>query len=231
MKTPTLYQYAACPFCSKVSTLLRYKNVGFETVEVHPLKKKEIAFSADYRAVPIYIDGAGTQVNDSTPIMRHIDKEFPARPVFDGSPEEAKWLAWSEEYVQGMPTVVYKDLASSLKSFSYITKVGKFGWLDRRIVQFSGALVMTLVAKKIRKRQGIHDPKSFLRKRVFDWVQGLGNRPFMGGEHPNAADIAVFGISRVVAGLEAGVIFNESVAFSQWLDRMSRETSSPIKIV
>jgi microsomal prostaglandin-E synthase 2 len=231
MKKPKLYQYAACPFCSKVSSLLRYKKIDFETIEVHPLKKKEIAFSTEYRAVPIYIDGDGLQVNDSTPIMRHIDREFPGRPIFDNTPEEAKWLAWSEEYVQGMPTVVYKDFPSSLKSFSYITKVGKFGWLDRRIVQFSGALVMTLVAKKIRKRQGITNPKGFLRKRVADWAYGLNGSPYMGGEKPNAADIAVFGISRVVAGLDAGKIFNENAIFSKWLNRMSLETASPIKIV
>jgi microsomal prostaglandin-E synthase 2 len=231
MNKPKLYQYAACPFCSKVSSLLGYKKIAFDAVEVHPLKKKEIAFSADYRAVPIYIDHEGVQVNDSTLIMRHIDREFPGNPVFDGSAAETKWLAWSEEYVQGMPTVVYKDLPSSLKSFSYITKVGKFGWLDRRIVQFSGALVMTLVAKKIRKRQGIVDPPAFLRGRVTEWADGLKGSPFMGGEKPNAADMAVYGISRVVAGLEAGKIFSENAAFSMWLNRMSVTTSTPIKIV
>lgn len=231
MKQPKLYQYAACPFCSKVSSLLHYKKVNYDVVEVHPLKKKEIAFSAGYRAVPIYIDHDGLQVNDSTPIMRHIDREFPDQPVFDNTPEEEKWLTWSEEYVQGMPTVVYKDFPSSLKSFSYITKVGKFNWFDRRIVQFSGALVMTLVAKKIKKRLGITNPKAFLRKRVGEWAFGLNGSPYMGGERPNAADIAVYGISRVVAGLEAGQIFSENAIFSKWLNRMSLITATPIKIV
>jgi microsomal prostaglandin-E synthase 2 len=231
MAKPKLYQYAACPFCSKVSSTLGYKKIAFDAVEVHPLKKKEIDFSAGYRAVPIYVDHEGSQVNDSTPIMRHIDREFPENPVFQNTPEEEKWLAWSEEYVQGMPTVVYKDLPSSLKSFSYITKVGKFGWLDRRIVQFSGALIMTLVAKKIRKRQNITDPKAFLRKRVADWANGLNGASYMGGGRPNAADLAVYGISRVVAGLEAGKLFGENAVFSAWLDRMSLVTSTPIKIV
>lgn len=164
---PKLYQYAACPFCNKVRSILEYKGVDFETIEVHPLNKKEIAFSADYRAVPIYIDSTGAQVNDSTPIMRHIDKEFPAPAVFsrqsdsDFDPgaesEEAKWLAWSDRFVKGLPAAIYDTLPNSLKSFDYITKVGKFSRLEKLTIKFSGAFIMTLVAKKIRKRENMSE--------------------------------------------------------------------------
>jgi microsomal prostaglandin-E synthase 2 len=225
---PKLYQYAACPFCSKVAATLRYKGVDFETIEVHPLKKKEIDFSPDYRAVPIYIDSNGKQVNDSTPIMRHIDQEFTQKPVFETTAEpkarEERWLTWSEDYVQGLPTVVYGNLKSSLKSFSYVTKVGKFSFIERLTIQYSGALIMTLVAKKIKKRRSIEDPKAFLRKKVSEWSEGLEGRPFMGGDKPNGADMAVFGISRIVANLEAGKIFNESPAFMSWFNAMSKQT-------
>ncbi len=217
---PRLYQYAACPFCSKIATLLRYKGVDYDTVEVHPLKKKEIAFSTGYRAVPIYLDSSGQQVNDSTPIMRHIDKEFPDRPVFGSDPEaEDRWLTWSEDYVQGLPTVIYGTLGDSLQAFDYVTRVGKFGWFDRRMIRWSGALIMTMVAGKIRRRRGIGDPKSFLRDKVREWARGLGGRPFMGGDRPNAADIAVFGISRVVAGLAAGQLPGAEAGFWRWSER------------
>jgi len=226
---PKLYQYAACPFCSKVAALLHYKGVDYETVEVHPLNKKEIAFSPDYRAVPIYMDGKGQQVNDSTPIMRHIDREFPLRPVFGPSASdkaaEDQWLAWSEDYVQGLPTVVYASIGSSLKSFNYITKVGHFSWADKFLIKYSGAAVMTLVAKKIRKRRGITNPDDFLRGKVAEWCSGLAGKPFMGGNRPSAADIAVYGISRVVAPLSAGKIFRENEVFSSWMDRMAHETT------
>ncbi len=229
---PKLYQYAACPFCSKVASLLHYKGVDYETVEVHPLNKKEIAFSADYRAVPIYVDSHGQQVNDSTPIMRHIDSEFPNPPVFrDAMAEknkEEKWLTWSEQLVQGLPTVVYKDLKSSLKSFNYITKVGKFGLKDKLLIKFSGAFIMTMVAKKIRKRCGIEDPEKFLKNMTVEWTTGLDRRWFNGGDTPNAADVAVYGICRIVADLEAGRIFRENTVFSEWFARMSDTTRFPI---
>src|SRR3989338_8791351 len=174
---PKLYQYAACPFCNKVRSILQYKGVDFETIEVHPLNKKEIAFSADYRAVPIYVDSTGKQVNDSTPIMRHIDAEFPEPPVFSrdpaGSEDELKWLAWSDKLVKGLPTAIYDTLSNALKSFDYITKVGKFSWLEKLTIKFSSAAIMTLVAGKIRKREGITDPAAFLRQKAAEWAAGL----------------------------------------------------------
>lgn len=220
---PKLYQYAACPFCSKVASVLKYKGVDYDIVEVHPLNKKELAFSPEYRAVPIYIDSTGKQVNDSTPIMRHIDAEFPDKRVFRGENED-QWLTWSEDFVQGLPTAVYGDLASSLKSFDYITKVGKFSWFQQRMVKYSGALVMTMVAKKIAKRRNITDPVVFLRSKTEEWTKGLEGRDYMGGSEPNAADLAVFGIARIVAPLSAGKTFRENAAFWAWLERVAQKT-------
>ena len=224
---PKLYQYTACPFCSKVRTILQYKGVDYDAVEVHPLKKTEIAFSADYRAVPIYIDSQGKQVNDSTPIMRWIDNEFPERKVFRAdSPEaaeEEKWLAWSDRFVKGLPTVIYDSFSNALKSFNYITKAGKFSWFEKRVIKYSGAVVMTLVAKKIKKREQIDDPDLFLKEKLKEWIEGLADRPLMGGQTPNGADLAVFGIVQSVAGLRAGKILQENQEFNAWMNR-TKET-------
>lgn len=224
--TPKLYQYAACPFCGKVRALLQYKGIDCETVEVHPLNKKEIAFSKDYDAVPIYVDSKGRQVNDSTPIMRWIDEEFPERKVFRAGKEsekEEKWLAWSDRFVGGLPAVIYDTFFNSVKSFDYITKVGKFSWFEKRVIKYSGALIMTLVAKKIKEREQIGDPDAFMKQKVDEWAEGLAGQPFMGGETPNAADLAVFGIAQSVAGLSAGRAFRENPAFDVWMKKL-RET-------
>jgi glutaredoxin len=37
-----LYQYAICPFCNRVKSVLGYAGVAYETVEVNPLTKAEI---------------------------------------------------------------------------------------------------------------------------------------------------------------------------------------------
>ena len=54
----TLYQYEICPFCSKAKALLDYHSIPYRTVEVNPVAKKELAFTPDYKKVPIaVIDG------------------------------------------------------------------------------------------------------------------------------------------------------------------------------
>lgn len=232
---PKLYQYAACPFCSKVTSMLAYKKVDYDIIEVNPLNKREIAFSPDYRAVPIYIDSHGKQVNDSNTIMKHIDDEHPGPAVFAKdarqSAEDEKWLAWSEKLVKGLPTVVYDNLLDSIQAFDYITKTGKFSWAQSRLIKYSGAFIMTLVAKKIRTREGIKDPQAFLEKMTNEWVEGLHGQKFMGNDAPAAADIAVFGISRAVGRLKAGKIFEKNQEYWAWLRRMQTATGLTLSIV
>lgn len=66
----TLYQYQNCPFCSKVRAFLLAYNIPFEMVEVHPLFKKEIAFS-EYKKLPLLTieQGETYQINDSSVII------------------------------------------------------------------------------------------------------------------------------------------------------------------
>ncbi len=232
-RQPKLFQYAACPFCNKVRSILKYKGVDYETVEVHPLNKKEIAFSQDYRAVPIYIDSQGQQINDSTPIMRRIDAEFPNPRVFRTEPAEVarenEWLAWSDKFVKGIPTAIYDSFLNALRSFNYITKVGKFNWFEKQTIKFSGAFIMTLVAQKIKKREGIEQPELFLKQKAEEWGKGLNGQPFNGGETPNGADLAVFGIVQSFLGLRAGQWLEENAGFSAWLQKVkeSAENHTP----
>ena len=224
MSKPKLYQYTACPFCSKVRTMLEFKGVDYEAIEVHPLNKKELDFSPDYRKVPVYIDSQGQQVNDSTPIMQHIDQEFEGRTAFcsDTADKEREqtWLDWSQGLVKGLPTVIYDTVGNAIKSFDYITKVGQFSWFQKRMIKYSGAFIMTMVAGKIKKREGIDDPTQFVRTKAEELVTGLENQAFLGGAAPNGADLAIYGIVQSVAGLNAGDIFDENAEFKAWCQRM-----------
>ena len=222
----TLYQYAVCPFCLKVKAGLALKGADYEAVEVHPLNKKEIAFSPDYRRVPIYVDGKGKQVNESTDILRHLDEEFGGEPLVHGDEKEKKWLDWSERYVKALPPAIYDTFPNALKAFAYITKEGKFSWVQKRIIKFSGAAVMTMVAKKSRKKQGIEDPTEFVKKMAAEWEEGLSNNAFMGGDKPNAADVSVYGYSKSLAGLPAEEALRQVPGFWAWYGRMAEKTAT-----
>lgn len=221
---PKLYQYNVCPFCWKVKALLGYKKIPYESVEVHPLNKKEIGFSKDYKKVPIFIDAAGKQVNDSTPIMQYIDELYPDTPVFakDASEreKEAKWLKWADAtLVRALPPLIYRNFGDSLKAFDYITQQEKFNWFQQRTIKYSGAMVMTLVAKKSAKEQGIADPEAHLKKCLKDWAGALGSGDYLGGSKPNAADLAAFGILKSIETLPAFRWIRDNSTVWNWYQR------------
>ena len=229
MSAPKLYQYDVCPFCSKVKAVLFYKKIPYDAIEVHPLNKKEIAFSKDYRKVPIYIDSSGVQVNDSTPIMKHLEKEYPHRPIIGNSPDQIeaqeKWLTWSNDYVRSIPPLIYRTFGDALKAFDYITHKGNFSWLQRRTVKYSGALVMKLVAKKTAKKLNITDPEQHFERKLKEWVVGLNGKKFMAGDKPDISDLAVFGITHSVNNLPAMELCKKNSQFWKWMQDMSAETN------
>ena len=100
-----IYQYAICPFCNKIKSLLDLYQVPYEAVDVNPLTKKEIKFSPDYRKVPIVVLGqAEEQVNDSPVIaMRLLDdlEATGAIPKADAarfrSPAALEWASWCDK--------------------------------------------------------------------------------------------------------------------------------------
>ena len=232
MTEPQLYQYEVCPFCWKARTALALKGAKFDTIEVHPLNKKELAFS-DYKKVPVYVDSSGKQVNDSTPIMRHIDSEFGGTPLFETEEaarnRENQLLEWSNSYVRAIPPLIYDTFPNALKAFDYITKTSQFKWHERKIIKFSGAGVMVLVAKKSRKEQGIENPESHFVSMLKDWVSKLDGKDFAGGSRPNGADAAVFGITMSLSGLPAAHLVRENVEFSKWVSLMEARTSQTFR--
>jgi microsomal prostaglandin-E synthase 2 len=225
-----LYQYEVCPFCWKVRVGLALKKVPYEKIEVHPLNKKELAFS-DYKKVPVYKDSAGIQVNDSNAILKHIDEEYTDGPKLcaaDGTAAkeaEKQWLEWSEKYVKAVPPLIYDTVPNALKAFDYITKVGNFSSLQKFTIKYSGAIVMKMVAKKSKERQNISDPKAHIKKYLQEWADAVGTKPFRGGDTPDITDAAVFGITLSVKDLPAYPIMQEVPAFAAWMKRMSERTN------
>lgn len=219
MNTQKLYQYAVCPFCKKVEAILRYKNIPYEAIEVHPLNKKEISFSKDYKKVPIFINAEGQQVNDSTPIMRHIDND---NTVFDHSEKEQQWVKWADEVlVRALPPVIYNNFRNSRKAFQYITHVGKFSTSQKMLIKYSGALVMMMIAKKSAKKQNINNPAAHFKNCLCQWAEALEGR-YLNGQNPNGADIAVFGILRSVDQLPAFQYIKENQKVFDWYKQMEK---------
>lgn len=53
----TLYEYPACPFCSKVKAFCDYHHIAYTEVSVNPVSRKEIEFSTTKKLPLIVVDG------------------------------------------------------------------------------------------------------------------------------------------------------------------------------
>jgi microsomal prostaglandin-E synthase 2 len=63
----TLYEYPACPFCSKVKAFCDYYNIVYTVVSVNPVSRKEIEFSKSKQLPLIVVDGQ--KIQDSSLVV------------------------------------------------------------------------------------------------------------------------------------------------------------------
>eukprot|EP00051_Salpingoeca_urceolata_P024881 m.442290 g.442290 ORF g.442290 m.442290 type:complete len:319 (-) comp20286_c2_seq12:65-1021(-) len=225
----TLYQYQACPFCTKVRTFLDYCRVPYNVVEVDPLSKKEIKFSSDYKKVPIVVLG-DEQLNDSTEIITRLAAH--TSNVVSGTEEEATWRAWVDSHlVHLLPANIYRTPGEAIRSFDYLLENGNFTVTQRTLSRYVGAISMYLLCKlKLNKKYGITEPRQQLYDAVNEWTTHLGDRDFNGGGHPDLADLAVFGALRSVESLATfdDMVANTSV--EPWFYRMKEAVGPSSRI-
>uniref|UniRef100_A0A1A8EPB5 Prostaglandin E synthase 2-like n=1 Tax=Nothobranchius korthausae TaxID=1143690 RepID=A0A1A8EPB5_9TELE len=141
--------------------------------------------------------------------------------------EEMKWRQWADDWlVHLISPNVYRTTGEALASFDYIVREGKFGTVEGFFAKYVGAAAMFIISKRLKSRHNLQDDvRQDLYKAVNDWVAAVGkSRKFMGGDQPNLADLAVFGVLRVMEGLEAfdDMMKNTKVKF--WYRSMERAT-------
>ncbi|GAA6081550.1 prostaglandin E synthase 2 [Tachysurus ichikawai] len=137
--------------------------------------------------------------------------------------EEIKWRQWADDWlVHLISPNVYRTPAEALASFDYIVCEGKFGTFEGFFAKYVGAAAMWLISKRLKSRHNLQDDvRQDLYKAVNDWVAAIGkNKKFMGGEKPNLADLAVFGVLGVMEGLQAFDDMMENTKVKKWYGRM-----------
>uniref|UniRef100_A0A8B9ER84 Prostaglandin E synthase 2 n=1 Tax=Anser cygnoides TaxID=8845 RepID=A0A8B9ER84_ANSCY len=127
-------------------------------------------------------------------------------PVKEVRVEEMKWRKWADDWlVHLISPNVYRTPREAFASFDYIVREGKFGTVEGFFAKYMGAIAMFFISKRLKKRHHLRDDvRQDLYEAVDEWVKAIGkHRLFMGGNQPNLADLAVYGVLRVMEGLEA----------------------------
>lgn len=69
-----------------------------------------------------------------------------------------------------------------------------------------------------------------LSTQIGKWTAALDTRKFMGGDSPNLADIALFGVLRAVKGFDTYRDVLEHTELRPWLERMEKAVGPSSRI-
>lgn len=125
--------------------------------------------------------------------------------------EEVKWRRWADEtLVHTLSPNVYRTTEEALQAFTWFSEVGEWDKLfpawERLLVVYVGAYAMYFIGKRLKKR---HNLKDEVRQSLYDecnnWLKAVKNKgtKFMGGDSPNLADLAVYGVLSSIEGCNA----------------------------
>nr|XP_031831142.1 prostaglandin E synthase 2 [Nomia melanderi] len=162
------------------------------------------------------------------------NESLPKNKNFDDIVEERKWRKWADEsLVHTLSPNVYRTLDEAFDTFNWFSKVGKWeeyfpAW-ERFIIINIGATAMWMISKRLKKR---HNLKDDVRQSLYDdvnkWLHAIKNRGgrFMGGERPNLADLAVYGILKSIEGCTAFHDVIDNTKLNTWYSAMMEEVET-----
>ncbi|XP_050508455.1 prostaglandin E synthase 2 [Diabrotica virgifera virgifera] len=156
-----------------------------------------------------YVDDDGLKKNEIMNryfIMLNNRKDLQA--IEQKSSEERKWRKWADSVlVHTLSPNVYRTSEEALQSFNWFSEVGEWeanfpSW-ERYLMIYVGASAMWLIGKRLKKR---HNLKDDVRQSLYDecnyWLRAVKSKggQFMGGQTPNLADLAVYGVLSSIEG-------------------------------
>lgn len=246
VRSVVLYVYASCPFCNKVIQYLNAARVPYTVVEVNPLFKREISWSADWGKVPVAVVN-GRRVVDSDKIIDYVETllargaeadagRVPAsspyvrglRPLGSGSPSEREYRAWVDSWlVRTLSPNIYRTLGEAWQAFDYLTQ-RNFSPASRLPAQLVGSVAMWGLSGRLKKKYGITDERAALTDALVKWTDAVGpDRPFLGGGAPDLADCAVYGVLQGIRTTQTEAdVFAAVPQLRGWYGRMAAATGT-----
>ncbi|KAJ7409268.1 Prostaglandin E synthase 2 [Pitangus sulphuratus] len=140
-------------------------------------------------------------------------------PVKEVRVEEMKWRKWADDWlVHLISPNVYRTPKEALASFDYIVREGKFGTLEGLFAKYVGAVAMFFVSKRLKKRTGF---VVFLQRNLSKYRACSSHvQVDVTDQVETQQKQAVYGVLRVMEGLEA---FDDMMAHTKiqpWYQRM-----------
>ena len=114
--------------------------------------------------------------------------------------------------------VIYRTFGSSFRALEYVNNIENFSRKDKLVNKYLGGFVMKMVGRS-RAKLFEQPPRENLKTQL-DTMSGGFKGDFFGGQKPNGADFANYGILRSMQGLDGFDILEAHPDAFSWYNRM-----------
>ena len=206
-----------------------YLKMDVNQVQVNAMKtKKELAFAGDWGKVPVWTSSSGEVVVDSTPILKHIDKEhFDGKISARGDEEKnEQWLEWADTKLsKATVPILYGTLGSAFKTTIRVARLEKFGFISRRLYAWAGFPIMWgFIAKKRIKNDG-RPPKKLWHDLLDEFTAEFEDSTFFAGDEPGIVDFAAYGYMKSISPFPQFAQLTDHAKGMKWYNSMEKATS------
>jgi len=238
-----VYGVSVSYFTGKLEAYLRYKGIAYERESPYA-DAERIRPQVGAIQVPLVLRDDGRWMSDSTPIIQHLEKEYPVRPVMPEDPvvrfiglliedyaDEWLWRAamhyrWSYEHDRALLSRILVDEVTGHVRAPRFLKLRR---IARR--QHTGFVIKDGVTPATRDHV-----EAGYRNALTNMSRMLAERPYLLGTAPSIADFGLMGPMLRHFGQDptpAEIMRNEGPAVFEWVARVwnAGATSHPSTFV
>jgi glutathione S-transferase len=207
-----LYQFELSQYSEKVRLILDYKQLEYRKIEVTPgVGQIELMQKSGSRQVPVLKDGS-TYVADSTDIALYLERKYPERPIIPSDPLAKGQCLLIEEWadasigLKGRKALV-GALNQNQNFRTSILPANTPDLLKTAIGAIPGELLDVLGTGVGFGSDAVKEAKKCLTQDLEALCLILQNQPYLTGDTPTLADLAVAGLS-IILKFPAGSYLN-----------------------
>ncbi len=195
-----LYQFELSQYSEKVRLILDYKQLEYRKIEVTPgVGQIELMQKSGSRQVPVLKDGS-TYVADSTDIALYLERKYPERPIIPSDPLAKGQCLLMEEWADA--SIGLKGRKAFIGALNQnqnfrtsILPVNTPDLLKIAIGAIPGELLDVLGTGVGFGGEAVKEAKKSLIQDLEALCLILQHQPYLTGDTPSLADLAVAGLS------------------------------------
>ena len=198
-----LYQFELSQYSEKVRLILDYKELEYRTIEVTPgIGQMELLQKSGSRQVPVLKDGS-TYIADSTEIAFYLDRKYPEKPLLPEEPvARGQCLLmeeWADESIGIKGRKAFIGALNQNQTFRTAMLPQETPGLVKNLVgAIPGEFLDVLGMGVGFGGDAVKEAKKGLKQDLEALSLILANQPYLIGDSPTLADLAVAGLSMII---------------------------------